>query len=370
MARPRFDLLARDGEARRGRLHLPHGIVETPAFMPVGTYGGLRAVSPEEARLAGAQILLGNAFHLMLRPGAGVVAAHGGLHRFVGWDGPMLTDSGGYQVFSLAARREVRDEGVRFRSPVDGAPVFLSPRRSMDIQQRLGADIFMALDECAPYPATETVVRKAVDRSLLWARICRERHGDRPGALFGIVQGGVYPELREQALAGLVPLDFDGYALGGLSVGESPALMREVLSRIGSLMPADRPRYLMGVGKPADLVAAVRRGMDLFDCVIPTRNGRNGQLFTSAGLLRIGNAEHRRSLLPPDPECGCPICRNYSRAYLHHLDRCRDSLGGRLNTVHNLYYYHGLMRGLREAIEQGELESFARGSRLHGDAEN
>jgi queuine tRNA-ribosyltransferase len=359
--RVRFDLLATDGPARRGRIETAHGAVETPAFMPVGTYATVKAMTPEELRDVGAQIVLGNTFHLMLRPGVEVIARHGGLHGFMGWDGPILTDSGGFQVWSLAELRQVSDRGVLFRSPVDGDRVFLGPEESIAVQQSLGADIAMVLDECTPYPASEAEARSSMELSLAWAARCRAAHGEGPGALFGIAQGGMYPHLREAALAGLVEIGFNGYALGGLSVGEPKEEMLAVVQAMAPRMPADRPRYLMGVGTPGDIVEAVRRGIDLFDCVMPTRNARNGHLFTSAGVLNIRNRRHRDDPGPLDPACGCYTCRRYSRAYLHHLDRAREILGARLNTLHNLHFYLGLMRGLREAISAGSLEAHARG---------
>jgi queuine tRNA-ribosyltransferase len=353
-----FDLLDSDGAARRGRLTFPRGTVETPAFMPVGTYGTVKAMTPEELRDGGSEIILGNTFHLMLRPGVEVVRAHGGLHRFMHWDGPILTDSGGFQVFSLAEGRRVTEEGVHFRSPVNGDAVFLGPEASMDIQHALGADVIMTFDECTAYPCPEDRARESMELSLRWARRCRDRHGEHPAALFGIVQGGMYPALRAESLARLVEMGFDGYAVGGLSVGEPVAEMRAILDFITPRLPADRPRYLMGVGTPEDLVEAVRRGMDMFDCVLPTRNARNGHLFTSTGVVRIRNAAHRTSTAPLDPDCRCYACRHYTRAYLHHLDRTNEILGSRLNTIHNLHYYQGLMHGLREAIAAGTLAAF------------
>jgi queuine tRNA-ribosyltransferase len=336
-------------------------VIETPAFMPVGTYATVKAMTPAELREVGAQIVLGNTFHLMLRPGVEVIGRHGGLHGFMGWDGPILTDSGGFQVWSLAELRQVTEAGVRFRSPVDGDPVFLGPEESIAVQRALGADIAMAFDECTPYPATEAQARASMALSLAWAARCRAAHGEGPGALFGIVQGGMYPGLREESLAGLVDIGFDGYALGGLSVGEPKEEMLAVVSAIAPRMPAERPRYLMGVGTPGDIVEAVRRGVDLFDCVMPTRNARNGHLFTSQGVVRIRNRRHRDDPGPLDPACPCYTCRHFSRAYLHHLDRAGEILGARLNTLHNLRYYLDLMAGLRAAIAAGRLEAHARG---------
>ena len=354
----KFELLKTDGTARRGRMTLAHGVVETPVFMPVGTYGAVKSMTTEELQDLGCQIILGNTFHLMLRPGTEVIRQHGGLHEFMHWPGPILTDSGGFQVFSLAEARKITEEGVRFRSPIDGAPVFLGAEQAIEIQHALNSDIVMIFDDCTPYPATEEQTRNSMELSLKWARRSRDAHGQHPSALFGIIQGGMYPVLRDESLQGLLEIGFDGYAIGGLSVGEPHELMLEMLSHITLQMPADRPRYLMGVGTPEDMVEAVKRGIDMFDCVMPTRNARNGHLFTSTGVLRIRNARHRQSTLPVDAECGCYTCRNYTRAYLHHLDKTAEMLGARLNTIHNLYYYHALLRGLREAIEQEVLTTF------------
>jgi queuine tRNA-ribosyltransferase len=356
----RFDLLATDGAARRGRLETRRGPIETPAFMPVGTYGTVKAVTPEELREAGAQVILGNTFHLMLRPGVEVIRRHGGLHGFMGWAGPILTDSGGFQVWSLAELRQVSDRGVLFRSPVDGDRVFLGPEESMAVQRALDSDIVMIFDECTPYPATEVQARTSMELSLAWAARCREAHGDSDAALFGIVQGGVYPHLREASLAGLVEVGFDGYALGGLSVGEPKDEMLAVVEAVAPGMPVNRPRYLMGVGKPGDIAEAVLRGVDLFDCVMPTRNARNGHLFTSRGVVRIRNSRYRDDTGPLDEACGCYTCRRFSRAYLHHLDRAREMLGARLNTLHNLHYYLSLMNGLRAAVAGGRLARHVR----------
>ena len=354
----RFELLTNDGRARRGRLTFERGTVETPAFMPVGTYGTVKAMTPEELREVGAEIILGNTFHLMLRPGTEVIAAHGDLHDFMHWDGPILTDSGGFQVWSLGKLRKITEQGVRFRSPVDGSEVFLGPEESIAVQHVLGSDIVMIFDECTPWPASERQARESMDLSLRWAKRCREAHGNHPSALFGIVQGGMYPELREQSLQGLLEIGFDGYAIGGLSVGEPKEDMLRILDHLDPRMPGDRPRYLMGVGTPEDLVEAVRRGVDMFDCVMPTRNARNGYLFTSRGMVRIRNSRFRMDTGPLDPDCDCYTCRNYSRAYLRHLDRTGEILGSRLNTIHNLYYYQKLMAGLREAIATGRLTDF------------
>nr|WP_206202749.1 tRNA guanosine(34) transglycosylase Tgt [Thioalkalivibrio sp. XN279] len=354
-------MLATDGRARRGRLEFPRGAIETPVFMPVGTYGTVKSMTPEELDGLGARIILGNTFHLMLRPGEDIVRAHGGLHRFMHWERPILTDSGGFQVWSLAELRKITEEGVRFASPIDGSPVFLGPERSMEIQRALGSDIVMAFDECTPYPATGDEARASMELSMRWAARCRTAHGDSPAALFGIVQGGIYADLRRESLAGLVEIGFDGYALGGLSVGEPAAEREAVLDAVEPHMPPDQPRYLMGVGTPEDLVESVARGIDMFDCVMPTRHARNGYLFTRHGTLRIRNARHRDDTGPLDPECPCYTCRNYSRAYLRHLERCNEILGARLNTIHNLHYYLDLMAQMRAAIEAGEFAAWRRG---------
>ncbi len=353
-----FKRLAQDGKARRGQLIFERGVVDTPAFMPVGTYGAVKTVTPEEVAATGAQILLGNTFHLMLRPGTEIIKAHGTLHDFMRWQKPILTDSGGFQVFSLASIRKISEAGVRFRSPLDGAEVMLTPERSMQVQQALGSNIVMIFDECTPYPATEAIAATSMELSLRWARRSKLAHADNPAALFGIVQGGMYPQLRQQSLAGLVEIGFDGYAIGGLSVGEPKVEMWQVLAELTPMMPQDKPRYLMGVGSPEDLVQGVLMGVDMFDCVMPTRNARNGHLFTTQGVVRIRNSRYKADPSPLDPECACYTCQHYSRAYLHHLDRCHESLGARLNTLHNLFYYQQLMLGLRTAIEQGRLGSF------------
>lgn len=346
----RFELLATSGGARRGRLHLRRGVIETPAFMPVGTYGTVKGMTPAVLRELGAEIVLGNTFHLWLRPGLEVIAAHGGLHRFIGWDGPILTDSGGFQVYSLAARRKISAAGVEFASPVDGSRVFLSPEESMRIQRVLDSDVVMIFDECTPYPASEEQAAASMRLSLRWAERSKAAFADNPNALFGIVQGGVYPELRRQSAAALLALGFDGYAIGGLAVGESAAEREAMLEVVTPLLPADRPRYLMGVGRPEDIVAAVARGVDLFDCVLPTRNARNGHYFTRTGVVRIRNARYRLDGAPIEPGCGCYTCRYFSRAYLHHLDKCGEMLGPILGTIHNLHRYLELMRELRAAI--------------------
>jgi len=347
------------GSARRGRLEFTRGSVETPAFMPVGTYGTVKALTPEEVRETGADIILGNTFHLMLRPGVEVIAAHGGLHEFMCWQRPILTDSGGFQVWSLAARRKITEQGVTFASPVDGAEVFLGPEESIAVQHALGADIVMIFDECTPFPATEAEASKSMELSLRWAERSRRAHEGNDAALFGIVQGGMYEKLRVRSAAGLRDIGFDGYAIGGLSVGESEEERNRVLEFTVPGLPADRPRYLMGVGRPEDIIAGVLRGIDMFDCVLPTRNARNGYLFTSRGVLKIRNSRYLQDTRPADPECSCPTCRNYSRAYLKHLDRCNEILGARLMTMHNLWFYQKLLQDLRSAIEQEHLDSFA-----------
>jgi len=354
----KLDLLATDGSARRGTLTLAHGTVETPAFMPVGTYGTVKAMSPAELKEIGAHIVLGNTFHLWLRPGLEVIAAHGGLHRFMGWDGPILTDSGGFQVFSLGELRKITEEGVKFQSPVNGDRCFLTPEESMRVQKVLNSDIVMIFDECTPYPADLPQAADSMRLSLRWAERSKRAHEGNPNALFGIVQGGMHESLRDESLAGLVNIGFDGYAIGGLSVGEPKEDMLRILDYVAPQMPADKPRYLMGVGTPEDLVDAVSRGVDMFDCVMPTRNARNGWLFTRFGTVRIKNAQYRLDTRPLDEECGCYACRNFTRAYLHHLHRIGEILGARLNTIHNLYYYQELMQGIRRAIEEGRFAEF------------
>lgn len=353
-----FDLLATEGRARRGQLRFARGTVQTPAFMPVGTYGTVKGMLPRDVEEIGADIILGNTFHLMLRPGTEVVRAHGDLHDFIGWKKPILTDSGGFQVFSLGDSRKITEEGVTFRSPIDGSKIFMSPEISMQVQRDLGSDIVMIFDECTPYPATTDEARKSMELSLRWAKRSKDAHADNPNALFGIVQGGMYEDLRKVSLKALVEIGFDGYAIGGLSVGEPKEDMIRILDFLPPQMPADRPRYLMGVGRPEDIVEAVRRGIDMFDCVMPTRNARNGHLFTSQGVVRIRNAAHRHDTGPLDPQCDCYTCKNFSRGYLHHLDRCGEMLSSQLNTIHNLRYYQNLMAGLRQAIEQGTFVRF------------
>jgi queuine tRNA-ribosyltransferase len=357
-----FEVRARSGAARLGRLQLPHGEIETPAFMPVGTYGTVKALSPSELEALGAQIVLGNTFHLMLRPGTEVIEAHrDGLHGFMGWERPILTDSGGFQVFSLTKLRQIDEDGVSFRSPVDGERVRLRPEDAMDVQRSLRSDIAMAFDECTAYPATEQQARDSMHRSMRWALRSYDHYyrDTPPGHLFGIVQGGMYRQLRLESVQALSQRDFPGYAIGGLAVGESEQERLEILDALGPVLPADRPRYLMGVGFPQDIVAAVARGVDMFDCVMPTRHARNGHLFTAAGPINIRNAVHQRDTGPIDPTCSCETCRRHSRAYLRHLDRCNEILGVRLATVHNVHFYLELMRQIRLAIAQGRFQQFA-----------
>lgn len=355
-----FELKKNDGGARRGRLRFDRGEVETPVFMPVGTYGTVKAMTPEELEGIGAQIILGNTFHLMLRPGTDIIEKHGDLHDFMHWEGPILTDSGGFQVFSLAKMRNITEEGVRFKSPIDGSEVHLTPEVSMEVQRKLGSDIVMIFDECTPYPATEEQARESMELSLRWADRSKLAHADNPSALFGIVQGGMYENLRRESAEGLKAIGFDGYAIGGLSVGEPLEERNAVLDVTTPYLPTERPRYLMGVGKPEDIIEAVRRGVDMFDCVIPTRNARTGFLYTRYGLLRIRNSRFADDTRPIDETCDCYTCRNYSRSYLRHLDKCGEILGSRLNTIHNLYYYQRLMREIREAIDNDSFEEYAR----------
>ncbi len=360
-----FELLRQEGVARRGRLTLDRGVIETPAFMPVGTYGTVKAMTPEELNELGAQIILGNTFHLMLRPGTAVIEAHGGLHGFMHWQKPILTDSGGFQVFSLADLRKISEEGVRFASPIDGSQVRLTPEDSMDVQRALGSDIAMCFDDCTPWPATEAQARDSMERSMRWAarshaHYYRETPAPPRGNLFGIIQGGMHAPLRVASLEALTAIGFPGYAIGGLAVGEPEEVRLGVIEGVEPLIPRDKPRYLMGVGRPEDLVAAVARGVDMFDCVMPTRHARNGHLFTQTGVLNIRNAAHTSDTGPIDPACGCYTCRNYSRAYLRHLDKCNEILGARLNTLHNLYFYLDLMRRMRQALDEGRFATFAR----------
>jgi queuine tRNA-ribosyltransferase len=355
----RFTVLAGEGAARTGRIECDHGAIDTPAFMPVGTYGTVKAMRPSDLQASGTQMILANTFHLMLRPGAEVIAAHGGLHEFMGWDGPILTDSGGFQVFSLGGMRKVSERGVRFRSPVDGHEVFLGPEESVRLQQQLGVDIAMIFDECTPYPVGEVEARESMELSLRWAERSRAAFTSPFGALFGIVQGGMYDALRIRSLERLLEIGFDGYAIGGLSVGEPKEDMLRILAHLLPRMPVEQPRYLMGVGKPEDIIAAVMHGVDMFDCVLPTRNARNGHLFVSDGVIRIRNNRYRDDPRPLDERCGCYACRHFSRAYLRHLALSNEILGAMLNTCHNIHYYQDLMRDLREAIGARRLADFA-----------
>jgi queuine tRNA-ribosyltransferase len=361
----RFELVTRDGGARRGRLTFLRGTIETPAFMPVGTYGSVKSMTPEELESLGAQIILGNTFHLLLRPGIDVIRAHGGLHGFMHWRKPILTDSGGFQVFSLATLRKITEQGVHFRSPVNGDLIELTPERSIEMQHALGSDVVMVFDECTPYPVEKQTARESMELSLRWAKRSRAAFDeikaplDSDAALFGIVQGGVYDDLRRESLGRLHEIGFPGYAVGGLAVGETEEERLRVLDTLAPELPPDRPRYLMGVGTPADLVKAVARGIDMFDCVIPTRHARNGQLFTSEGTLNIRNSRFQSDLGPLDPACDCYACRNYSRAYVRHLQQCNEILGARLATIHNLRYYLDLMARMRAAIEAGTFAAFA-----------
>lgn len=353
-----FTVKATDGLARRGEITFPRGTIQTPAFMPVGTYGTVKGVTTDQVKDSGAEILLGNTFHLMLRPGAEQVAKLGGLHQMIHWDRPILTDSGGFQVFSLGKMRKITEEGVKFRSPVDGSEVWLDPERSMDVQRQLGSDIVMIFDECTPYPVPYEDSKKSMELSLRWAKRSLVAHGDSPSALFGIVQGSMFLDQRDQSLEALVEMGFDGYAIGGLSVGEPKDEMFKVMRHTAPRLPKNQPRYVMGVGKPEDLVEGVRRGVDMFDCVMPTRNARNSHLFTDTGVLRLRNAANRSYERPIDETCDCYTCQNYSRAYLHHLDKCGEILGATLNTIHNLRHYQRVMEGLRGAIEVGQLDQF------------
>lgn len=360
-----FEIDNTDGSARRGRMKFPRGVVETPAFMPVGTYGTVKGMLPKDIEAIGAQIILGNTFHLMLRPGTDVVKAHGPdnsgtLHKFMGWNKPILTDSGGFQVFSLGDMRKISEEGVAFRSPIDGSKVFLDPEKSMQVQKDLGSDIVMIFDECTPFPASHRQAEDSMELSLRWAQRSKVAHGDSRSALFGIVQGGMYEDLRLRSIDGLKNIDFDGFAIGGLSVGEPKEEMLKVLDVVTPHMPVDKPRYLMGVGTPQDLLEAVMRGIDMFDCVMPTRHARNAHLFTSTGVVKLRNAKHRHSTEPLDPNCDCYTCENFSRGYLHHLDKCKEMLGGQLNTIHNLRYYQQHMSNIRQAITVKGLLEYAK----------
>ncbi len=360
-----FELLKTDGKARRGRMKLNHGTVETPIFMPVGTYGAVKAMSPADLHETEAQIILGNTFHLWLRPGTDIISQFGGLHEFIGWDRPILTDSGGFQVFSLGAMRKLTEEGAKFSSPVDGSKLFLSPEISMQIQYALNSDIVMQLDECTPYlidgrPATKDEAARSMQLSKRWAKRSKDEfiRNENPNVLFGIVQGGMYPELREESLAGLMDIGFDGIAVGGVSVGEPKDEMYRIMEAVGPMLPPEKPHYLMGVGTPEDLVEGVANGIDMFDCVMPSRNARNGHLFTRFGDVRIRNARYKNDQKPLDETCQCYTCRHFSRAYLHHLDRIKETLGTHLATVHNIHYYLKLMGEMRDAIEKGEFNLF------------
>lgn len=349
-----------ESRARRGTVHLAHGDVQTPAFMPVGTYGTVKGMLPRDIHTIGAEIILGNTFHLWLRPTTAVIDKFGGLHDFIGWNKPILTDSGGFQVFSLGAMRKIKEEGVYFRSPIDGAKVFLSPEISMQIQKSLNSDIVMQFDECTPYPATYSEADKSLELSLRWGKRCLDEHQKlgNTNALFGIIQGSMYQDLRQKSLEGLLNIGFDGYAIGGLSVGEPKEEMMAVLNYLPHQMPHDKPRYLMGVGKPEDIVEAVRRGVDMFDCVMPTRNARNGHLFVTNGVVKIRNSQYKMDETPLDSECDCYTCQNFSKAYLHHLNKCQEMLAAQLSTIHNLRYYQRLMQGIRQAIEDDRFDDF------------
>lgn len=355
----KFQLHSTDKTARRGTLTLAHGTVETPVFMPVGTYGAVKSMPPAALQATNAQIILGNTFHLWLRPGLEVIEAHNGLHDFMSWRGPILTDSGGFQVFSLGELRKITEQGVHFKSPVNGDNCFLSPEESMRIQRTLNSDIVMIFDECTPYPADETTARLSMELSLRWAERSKQAHSGNSNALFGIVQGGMYEQLRDRSLAGLVDIGFDGYAIGGLSVGEPKTDMQRILKHTAPLLPIEKPRYLMGVGTPQDIVHAVAQGIDMFDCVLPTRNARNGWLYTRQGILKLRNSRYRLDTSPPDDQCGCYTCRHFSRSYLHHLQRINEMLGAHLNTIHNLFYYQQLMAEIRAAIENKQFEEYA-----------
>lgn len=357
----KFEILNKEHNARAGKLTFERGVIDTPTFMPVGTYGSVKTMSPKDLLEIGAQIILGNTFHLMLRPGTDIITTHGDLHDFMGWEKPILTDSGGFQVFSLSEKQKITEEGVHFRSPFNGDKVFLSPEKAMEVQKLLGADIVMQFDECTPYTATKKEVESSLKLSLRWGQRSKNYNEDNncKSALFGIVQGGVHNDLREMSLEGVLDIGFDGYALGGLSVGETKEEMISTLDFIMPKMPAHKPRYLMGVGTPKDIVSAVLRGVDMFDCVMPTRNARNGSLFTSTGVIKIRNSSHKNDLSPLDPNCDCYTCQNFTRSYLHHLDKCGEILGLHLNTIHNLRYYQNLMSNIRESIKLGTFKKFA-----------
>lgn len=360
MSLMQFELIKGNTGPRRGRLNFPRGTIETPAFMPVGTYGTVKAMTPEELKEMGAEIILGNTFHLMLRPGTDIIKLHGDLHDFMHWDKPILTDSGGFQVFSLARLRKITEEGVSFNSPVDGRKIMLTPELSMQVQKDLGSDVVMIFDECTPYPATEKQAKDSMELSLRWAERSKKAHEGNPSALFAIVQGGMYDHLRQQSAQALRDIGFDGYAIGGLSVGEPLEERNQVLDVTTPQLPQDKPRYLMGVGTPEDIIESVRRGVDMFDCVIPTRHARTGFLYSSTGIIKIRNAQYKEDIRPIDETCGCYTCRNYSRAYLRHLDKCKEILGARLNTIHNLHYYQQLMREIRAAIEEDRFDDYVK----------
>ena len=355
----KFEISKTDGYARTGHLIFDKGIVRTPAFMPVGTYGTVKSLTPSDILRSGADIVLGNTFHLMLRPGTEIIRKHGSLHNFMRWEKPILTDSGGFQVFSLGKMRQITEDGVIFKSPIDGSTVSLDPEKSMEVQRALGSDIVMIFDDCTPYPATKKQAMESMHLSLRWAERSKVAHAGNPSALFGIVQGGMHEDLRGESLEELTEIGFDGYAIGGLSVGEPKKDMQRILNAIGPKMPENKPRYLMGVGKPEDIIRAVQKGVDMFDCVMPTRNARNGHLFTSEGIIRIRNSAYKDDLNPLDPECDCYTCSNFSRSYLHHLEKCKEMLGPQLNTIHNLHFYQNLMSQIRGAIAEGNLDSFA-----------
>ncbi len=352
-----FELINTDGSGRRGRMKFTRGVVETPAFMPVGTYGTVKGMTAEELCSIGAQMILGNTFHLMLRPGTETIRAHGDLHNFMHWSGPILTDSGGFQVFSLAEMRKISEQGVLFRSPVDGSEINLTPEISMQVQKDLGSDVVMIFDECTPWPATHEQAQDSMQLSLRWAQRSKDAHAGNPSALFGIIQGGMYADLRKSSALALAEIGFDGYAIGGLSVGEPKEEREAVLKATIPWIPTTKPRYMMGVGKPVDIVEAVRRGVDMFDCVIPTRNARTGHLYTRWGVLKIRNSKYKNDTRPIDDQCGCYTCSHYSRSYLRHLDKCGEILSSRLNTIHNLYYYQKLMKMLRDGIENQQLDA-------------
>ena len=353
-----FTLKQTDGQARRGTISFPRGQVQTPVFMPVGTYGTVKAIDVHELKTLGAQMILGNTFHLMLRPGTEVIAAHGDLHDFIGWDRPILTDSGGFQVFSLGKLRKLNEQGVVFKSPVNGSKVELTPEKSIQVQHALGSDVIMCFDECTPYPADRNTAAVSMELSMRWAKRSKAAHEGKKGALFGIMQGGMYQDLRQQSMEALEEIGFDGYAIGGLSVGEPKDIMYQMMHQVLPIMPKDKPRYLMGVGKPEDLVMGVRNGVDMFDCVMPTRNARNGHIFVDSGVIKIRNSQYRFDTKPLEEDCDCYTCSHYSRAYLHHLDKCGEILGAKLNSIHNSAYYQRIMKHMREAIEQQRFEQF------------